>query len=83
MIQSVYWHLATLLCFAEQIASGELDPHSRVALTEDDVVPGSGVMRFADPGLQPSLSFLAYLMMTVSDNTTTNMLMDALGGFGG
>lgn len=72
--------LFILLTYAEQVAAGQLDPGHRVTLATADQVPGSGVMRFATPGLQPTVSFLAYLMMTVSDNTTTNMLLDVVGG---
>ena len=72
--------LFILLAYAEQVATGQLDPARRVTLAAADQVPGSGVMRFATPGLQPTASFLAYLMMTVSDNTTTNMLLDVVGG---
>ena len=72
--------LFILLTYAEQVAMGHLDSAHRVTLAAADQVPGSGVMRFATPGLQPTASFLAYLMMTVSDNTTTNMLLDVVGG---
>lgn len=72
--------LFILLTYAEQVAAGQLDPGHRVTLAASDQVPGSGVMRFATPGLQPTASFLAYLTMTVSDNTTTNMLLDVVGG---
>ena len=41
--------------------------------------PGSGVMSHLDPGLRPTLKDLATLMMMISDNTATNILIDYLG----
>ncbi len=69
-----------LLIYAEQVTSKTLNPNLQIEFKESDIVPGSGVLRFANPHLQPTASFLAYLMMAVSDNTATNMLFDLLGG---
>jgi len=45
-----------------------------------DQVGGSGVVQhFTDGGSELSLEDLAVLMITLSDNTATNMLIDALG----
>ncbi|MFN3189244.1 MAG: serine hydrolase [Aureliella sp.] len=64
-------------CRAE---TGELDLNRRVELTEEDKVPGSGILtNHFSPGAQLSLTDLIRLMMRYSDNTATNMVIDALG----
>ncbi|GGW53393.1 beta-lactamase class A [Winogradskyella epiphytica] len=72
--------LYILLTYAEQVISGTLDPTNRITLTEEDKVLGSGVLRFEIPGNQVSLSFVAYLMMSISDNVATNILLREVGG---
>lgn len=72
--------LYILLTYAEQVISGTLDPTSLITLTEEDKALGSGVLRFEYPGNQVSLSFVAYLMMSISDNVATNILLREVGG---
>jgi len=69
-----------LMSYAQQCVAGKLDPDSRRTVREQDLVHGSGVLRFCRPGLAPTYSDLAYLMMTVSDNLATNLLLDIVGG---
>jgi beta-lactamase class A len=40
---------------------------------------GAGVLRYLDDGLSPTLDDLAWLMIIVSDNSATAMLVEALG----
>jgi len=72
--------LYILLTYAEQVTKGALDPTTRITLQQEDNVLGSGVLRFEIPGNQVSLSFLAYLMMSISDNVATNILLREVGG---
>lgn len=72
--------LYILLTYAEQVISGTFDPTSRITLTEEDKVLGSGVLRFEIVGNQVSLSFVAYLMMSISDNVATNILLREVRG---
>lgn len=58
---------------------GELDLSERVTLNDSDKVPGSGVLSMLGAGLELSLEDLAHLMMNVSDNTASNLLIDRLG----
>jgi beta-lactamase class A len=63
-----------------QVEAGDLDLAERVTLSADDVVMGSGILRDFGPGLQPTLRDLAMMMIIVSDNSATNLLLDRVGG---
>jgi beta-lactamase class A len=63
-----------------QADAGVLDLDERVTLRGEDVVMGSGILRDFGPGLQPSLRDLATMMIIISDNTATNLLLDRVGG---
>lgn len=60
--------------------AGTLSLDERVTYTRDYYVPGSGVLKLLGPGLMPTLRDHARLMIVVSDNVSTNVLMRALGG---
>jgi beta-lactamase class A len=51
-----------------------------VVTREADLVGGSGVLSVLRPGLRCTVADLCTLMIVVSDNTATNMLIDMLGG---
>jgi beta-lactamase class A len=63
-----------------QASAGKLDLDERVSLVTEDQVGGSGLLRDMLPGLQPTVRDLAMLMIVVSDNSATNMLLDRIGG---
>jgi len=63
-----------------QSEAGALDLDERVALRAEDAVMGSGILRDFSPGLQPTLRDLAMMMVIVSDNSATNLLLDRVGG---
>lgn len=46
---------------------------------DSDGAAGSGVLRMLHDGLQLTVGDLLYLMMAISDNTATNLLIDAAG----
>jgi beta-lactamase class A len=71
--------LPLMLQAFEQVKRGKLQLASRVALTKDNQVGGSGILNLLDPGLQLTVKDIITLMMTLSDNTATNMLIDAVG----
>ncbi len=49
-----------------------------LVMRAEDQVPGSGVLKDLTPGTRYSLRDLSTLMITVSDNTATNLLIDYL-----
>jgi hypothetical protein len=69
-----------LLTYEHAVEAGVLDPDQRVVMTADDVVDGSGVLRYLAPGLAPTRNDLAWLMIIVSDNEATKALIRELGG---
>jgi beta-lactamase class A len=69
-----------LIHYARLVASGAIDPETRVRLDPDIRQIGTGVLRHLADGLEPTLDDLAWLMIIVSDNTATAMLMLATGG---
>jgi beta-lactamase class A len=62
-----------------QIEAGSASPGEELVLRRRDVVPGTGVLKDLTPGLRLSLEDAATLMVIVSDNVATNLLIDRLG----
>jgi beta-lactamase class A len=62
-----------------QVDRGNLALDDRFTLTKEDICPGSGVLLQLHPGLELTLRDIIYLMMSISDNTATNMLIDLAG----
>jgi beta-lactamase class A len=71
--------LPLMLQAFEQVKSGRLRLSDSLVLTKDNQVGGSGILNLMDPGLRLTLKDTITLMMTLSDNTATNMLIDAVG----
>ena len=68
-----------LVEFYRQAERGALSPDQQVVLTERDKVPGSGVLKELSAGLSVSLRDLLSLMMMVSDNTVTDLIVGRVG----
>ena len=66
------------------VERGELAWDRMVEIRETDLRPGSGVLAklFDKPGLTVSLRNLFEIMMVVSDNTATDLLLSIAGGPG-
>jgi beta-lactamase class A len=69
-----------LVHYAGLVTGGTLEPARRVTVTADDAAYGTGVLRYLAPGLQPTVEDLAWLMIIVSDNLATQLLLRAVGG---
>ena len=68
--------LALLLKDAQE---GRLDLNKPVDIASVNRVGGSGILQSLNPSLQLSLSDHAVLMMVLSDNISTNVVIDAVG----
>lgn len=79
------WYLASLIkvpvaaqVLAERQA-GTLTLDERLTLARSDFVDGAGPTNWHDPGTPISIRYLMEQMITVSDNTATDMLIDRVG----
>jgi beta-lactamase class A len=59
--------------------AGHLSLTERVPLSEADRRLGSGLLPYVTPGLNPTIHDLVLLMITLSDNEATDMLMKRVG----
>ncbi len=71
--------LPLLIHVLTKVARGELDIDKRYFMGSEDQVGGAGILHDLGAGLEPSLGDLLTLMIIVSDNTATNMIIDLLG----
>jgi beta-lactamase class A len=71
--------LPILAAFWETIRTGQIDPEERVRVPFQARVEGTGVLKALAPNLEPTWNDLATLMITVSDNVATNLIIDQLG----
>lgn len=71
--------LALMLEAYAQVKAGRLTLATPLQLTAANQVPGSGVLHLLTPGLRLSLQDAITLMITLSDNAATNMVIDAVG----
>lgn len=70
-----------VLVLAYQLADkGALSLDERITIGKDDVRGGSGVFRYHDAGLQPTLRDVLMQMVITSDNTATDLAIAKVGG---
>jgi beta-lactamase class A len=72
--------LAVLVLAYQMADRGALSLDERLTLTAADVRGGSGVFRYHDPGLQPTLRDVLMQMVITSDNTATDLAIARVGG---
>lgn len=68
-----------LQALLESVAAGRHGLHDPVELAAEDQVTGSGVLKTLVTGRAYTLLDIATLMIVVSDNTATNLLVELLG----
>lgn len=71
--------IPVMIEFFQQVEDGILDPGERVEVLPSDRLPSCGALNYMDAGLHVTLNDLCTLMIILSDNTATNMLIKRLG----
>lgn len=64
----------------EMVDAGTKNLATRITLRAEDVRGGSGIFRYHDPGLQPTLRDVLLQMIITSDNTATDLSIAQVGG---
>ena len=68
-----------LIDLFQQVHDGTKSLNDMLTYTEDNKIDGSGVIQSLDIGVTMSVKNFATLMIIVSDNVATNILIDYLG----
>ena len=70
-----------VLVLAFQMAErGALNLDERITIRKEDIRGGSGIFRYHDAGLQPTLRDVLLQMVITSDNTATDLAIAKVGG---
>lgn len=69
-----------LVAFLQAVDAGQVDLDEPLSLTPELIATGSGTLQTQPVGTQISALQAATLMITISDNTATNLLIERLGG---
>lgn len=72
--------LPILAAFFQDVDAGKIRLEEMLVMKPQHIATGSGEMQYQPAGTQYSVLETATLMMTISDNTATNMLIERLGG---
>lgn len=72
--------LPIIIAFFQDVDAGKIPLNETLTLRPEMVAGGSGDMQYKPVGTQFSVLEVATKMMTISDNTATNMLITRLGG---
>jgi beta-lactamase class A len=65
--------------FLRQVERGEQSLTQPYTLRDEDRTPGSGVLLHLHAGTELTIEDLLYLMISISDNTATNLLIERVG----
>lgn len=71
--------LVIMACLLDQVKTGRLSLEDPVVLTEEMCTGGDGILKELSAGHRFSLREILTLMIIVSDNTATNILIQLLG----
>ena len=69
-----------LVALFTAIDRGDVDPKTIMTIRQDLVGGGSGHLQYRPVGTKLPLSTVSELMIIISDNTATNMIIDLVGG---
>lgn len=67
-----------LVALLDEVQNGRMQLDERSSLIARDRVGGSGILKHMASGTALTIEDLAWLMITLSDNTATNLLLDKL-----
>jgi beta-lactamase class A len=67
-----------LVTVYDLVAKGQLSLSDPLTVLKIDQVPGSGVLQYMHNGMALTVEDAAWLMITLSDNTATNILLDRI-----
>lgn len=69
-----------LVAFLQDVETGKIRLDETLTIQQGDIAEGSGEFQYLPPGEQISALETATKMITISDNTATNMIIRRLGG---
>ena len=72
--------IPVLVIAFQMVDKGALNPDERITIRKEDIRGGSGIFRYHDPGLQPTLRDVLLQMVITSDNTATDLAIGKVGG---
>jgi beta-lactamase class A len=73
------YKVAIMLQVFRQVDEGKISLDERVTLKQSDLRPGSGLLQYMAPGISPTIHDLLLMMITVSDNEATDILLKRVG----
>jgi beta-lactamase class A len=72
--------LPLLIAFFQEVDAGKIALEEMLTMKEELIAGEAGTMQYQKPGTQFSALETATKMITISDNTATNMIIERLGG---
>jgi beta-lactamase class A len=72
--------IPVLVLAFEMAEKGALSLSERITIRREDIRGGSGIFRYHDPGLQPTVRDVLLQMVITSDNTATDLAIAKVGG---
>ncbi|MCD8487805.1 MAG: serine hydrolase [Desertifilum sp.] len=72
--------LPILVAFFQDVDAGKIRLEEMLVMKPEHIATGAGDLQYQPAGTQYSALDVATKMMTISDNTATNMLIERLGG---
>ena len=72
--------LPILIAFFQDLDAGKVSLNETLVMRRNLITRGSGTMQYQKPGAKFSAKETVTKMITISDNTATNMIIDRLGG---